>query len=80
MAKARINVTLDKKILIEIERLVGQRKFVSRNRAIEEAVLEKLNRMSHDRLAQECAKLDPSLEKTIAEEGMAQEHKQFPEY
>lgn len=80
MAKAKVAVTLDEKILIEVDRLVTRRVFPSRSRAIEEAVLEKLDRMAHDRLARECAKLDPALEKALAEEGMPEELERWPEY
>ncbi|HBG04581.1 MAG: CopG family transcriptional regulator [Geobacteraceae bacterium GWC2_58_44] len=80
MAKAKVAVTLDEKILIEVDRLVTRRVFPNRSRALEEAMQEKLDRMSHDRLAHECAKLDPSLEKAMAEEGMAEELERWPEY
>lgn len=80
MAKAKVAVTLDEKLLMEVDRLVDRRLFPNRSRAIEEAVQEKLDRMSHDRLARECAKLDPSLEKAMAEEGMEEEIERWPEY
>ena len=80
MAKAKVAVTLDEKILMEVDRLVTRRVFPSRSRAIEEAVLEKLDRLSRDRLARECAKLDPVLEKALAEEGMTEELERWPEY
>lgn len=38
--------------------------------AIEQALQEKLERMTQNRLARECAKLDHELEKEVAEEGM----------
>lgn len=40
------------------------------SRAIEQALQEKLERMTQNRLARECAKLDHELEKEVAEEGM----------
>lgn len=80
MAKAKVAVTLDEKILLEVDRLVTRRVFPNRSKAIEEAVQEKLDRLSHGRLARECAKLDPQLEKALAEEGMSVELDQWPEY
>jgi hypothetical protein len=43
-------------------------------------VSEKLNRMRHNRLARECAKLDPEAEKAMAEEGLAEDVKNWPKY
>ena len=36
--------------------------------------------MSKSRLAIECAKLNPNFEQNLAEEGMAEEIKEWPEY
>ncbi|MFA5368135.1 MAG: CopG family transcriptional regulator, partial [Dehalococcoidia bacterium] len=54
--------------------------FPSRSRAIQEAVEEKLNRLEHNRLAAQCAKLNPAAEKALAEEGLSEELVQWPEY
>jgi hypothetical protein len=40
----------------------------------------KLARMDRRRLAQECAKLDPIEEQTIADEGIATDAETWPEY
>ena len=50
------------------------------NRVIQEAVREKVTRLSVNRLARECAKLDPKAEQAIAEEGMSEEVASWPEY
>jgi hypothetical protein len=42
-------------------------------------VTEKLQRIERSRLAQECAKLDPAFEKALAEEGLSEELKEWPE-
>lgn len=80
MAKAKLAVTLDEKLLSEVDRLVSRRVFPNRSRIIEEAVQEKLDRLAHSRLARESAKLDPAFEKAMAEEGMGEELDQWPEY
>jgi metal-responsive CopG/Arc/MetJ family transcriptional regulator len=80
MPKAKLAVTLDEKLLSEVDRLVNRRVFPNRSRLIEEAVQEKLGRLAHSRLAHECSKLDPAFEKAMAEEGMGEELDQWPEY
>ena len=70
MGKAKIAITIDEGIVGRIDRLVKQRTFSNRSQAIETALHEKLARLDRSRLAQESAKLDPKLEKTLAEEGI----------
>jgi hypothetical protein len=43
-------------------------------------VEEKLTRLERSRLARECAKLDPTFEKALAEEGMSEDALAWPEY
>jgi metal-responsive CopG/Arc/MetJ family transcriptional regulator len=80
MGRAKIAITLDPGILDELDRLVDSRLFPNRSLAIEEAVREKLHRLSRGQLARECAKLDPAFEKAMAEEGMSEELGRWPEY
>lgn len=70
IVKAKLAVTFDAKTLAEVDLLVKRRIFSSRSSVIEEAVVEKLARLNHSRLAKECALLDPVFEKAMAEEGM----------
>jgi Arc/MetJ-type ribon-helix-helix transcriptional regulator len=80
MGCAKIAITLDRELLEEIDRLVRSRRYANRSAAIREAVREKLDRLAGVRLARECARLDPAFEKEMAEEGMAQELGEWPEY
>jgi metal-responsive CopG/Arc/MetJ family transcriptional regulator len=80
MAKAKLAITLDDRLLTEVDQLVKRRIFANRSRIIEEAVEEKLERINRNRLSRECAKLDPGLEKSMAEEGMEKELREWPEY
>lgn len=80
MGRAKIAITLDERIVDRIDRLVRLRVHSNRSRAIEEAVEEKLERMDRSRLARESAKLEPALEKALAEEGLSEELSQWPEY
>jgi metal-responsive CopG/Arc/MetJ family transcriptional regulator len=80
MATSKIAITMDERILKHLDRLVKERLFPNRSKAIQDAVEEKLGRLERNRLARECAKLDPSFEKEMADEGMDEELKLWPEY
>ncbi len=80
MSSSKIAITLESGMLAEVDALVKKRIFPNRSRAIQEAVREKLGRLSHDLLAQECAKLDPDYEKALAEEGLTKDLSEWPEY
>jgi Arc/MetJ-type ribon-helix-helix transcriptional regulator len=54
--------------------------FSNRSRAIQAAVQEKLERLERNRLAEECAKLEPHAEQALAEEGMSEELSAWPKY
>lgn len=80
MSKAKIAITLDERTVGRIDRLVRQRAYPNRSRAIEEAVEEKLARLDRSRLARESAKLDPAFERALAEEGLSEDLSEWPEY
>lgn len=80
MPRSKVAISLDKAILARLDRLVRAAIFANRSQAIEEAVQEKLNRMEQNRLAVECAKLDPTFEKAMAEEGISEELPEWPDY
>lgn len=80
MARTKIAITLDERTLIRLDQLVAKQAFPSRSQAIQEALDEKLDRLTKSRLARECAKLDPAMEKSLAEEGMSEELETWPEY
>lgn len=80
MRRAKIAITLEASTLKELDDLVGRRAFPNRSQAIQKAVVEKLERLSHSRLARECNKLDPAFEKALAEEGMSEDLGEWPEY
>jgi len=80
MSKTKIAITLDSLILSHLDRLVKEYIYPNRSRAIQEAVEEKLVRIERNRLARECAKLDPAFEKALAEEGLSEELSKWPEY
>ncbi|ACD90409.1 transcriptional regulator, CopG family [Chlorobium limicola DSM 245] len=80
MGKTKVAVTIDALAIIKIDRLVNAKVFANRSQAIQEALYEKIERIEHSRLAEECAKLDAVEERQIAEEGMNGEIDAWPEY
>jgi Arc/MetJ-type ribon-helix-helix transcriptional regulator len=80
MRKTKVAVTLDAKLVQQLDELVAERRFPNRSQAIETAVAEKIERSQRARLAREAAKLDPSEEKGLAEEGLGGDFAAWPEY
>lgn len=80
MAKTKVAVTLDTRTLQRVDRLVRDARYPNRSQAIEAAVTGQLDRLEHRRLAEECAKLDPTAEQALAEEGVGQDVSTWPEY
>ncbi len=80
MASSKIAITLESKLLDEVDALVKKRMFPNRSRAIQQAIKEKLSRLNQRLLAVECAKLDPSFEKALAEEFTDEDLSEWPEY
>jgi metal-responsive CopG/Arc/MetJ family transcriptional regulator len=80
MATSKIAITLKSDMVKRLDMLVKSNFFPNRSKAIQEAVAEKLKRIEKSRLAQECAKLDPKFEQSLAEEGFTSELEEWPEY
>jgi len=80
MSTAKIAITLEEKLLKDLDLLVKEKVFPNRSNAIQEAVREKLNKLNKMRLATECSKLDPGYEQSLAEEGFNEELETWPEY
>ena len=80
MPKAKVAVTLDTETLRRVDRLVRDTRYPNRSQAIEAAVAAQLERLEGRRLADECAKLDPAIERGMAEEGLNADVAECPEY
>jgi metal-responsive CopG/Arc/MetJ family transcriptional regulator len=80
MNTSKIGITINKNLLLQLDRLVSQQRFPNRSQAIQEAVREKLSRMQSNRLARESAKLNPQFEQKLADEGLSSEVEAWPEY
>ena len=80
MPKQKVAVTIEKNLIIKLDRMVSDGKFSSRSSAVEDAVIERLTKLERSRLAEESAKLDPSFEQALADEGLAGDLSEWPEY
>ena len=80
MGRAKIAITLSEAVLDELDELVADGAFPNRSRGIEGALREKLERLKQTRLMRECGKLEREEERSLAEEGMAEELAEWPEY
>jgi Arc/MetJ-type ribon-helix-helix transcriptional regulator len=76
MTATKIAITLDPKLVAQLDQLVARQVYANRSQAIQ----DKLARLSRSRLARECAKLDPHEEQALAEKGMDQELATWPAY
>jgi Arc/MetJ-type ribon-helix-helix transcriptional regulator len=80
MSQAKIAVSIDRDLLAKLDDLVKEDRFPNRSRAVQEAVRDKLDLIERERYARECAKLDPAEEQSIADEGLAEDFKEWPDY
>lgn len=80
MPKTKVAVTLDSRLLREVDELVDQDRFPNRSQLVEAALVEKIARIRGTRLAIECAKLDRVEEIMLAEEGLSNDSEAWPEY
>ena len=80
MPRTKVAISLDESTLERLDKPVERAVFSNRSQAIQEAVEEKLARIERSRLARECAKLDPTFERALAEEGMSEDATEWPEY
>ena len=80
MGKAKIAITIDEHILSRLDRLVRQEAFSNRSQAVEQALQDKLEHLDRTRLARELTKVDPEAEKAFAEEGIAKDVVEWPEF
>ena len=66
----KVAVTLDKRTVADLDRWVREGKYPNRSRALQSAVDLLAEREKRTRLARELAKLDPTEEQKMAEEGL----------
>ena len=80
MPKQKVAVTIEKDLIIKLDRLVSEGKYPSRSSAVEDAVIERMVKVEKTRLAEESAKLDPAYEQALADEGLLGDLSEWPEY
>jgi metal-responsive CopG/Arc/MetJ family transcriptional regulator len=80
MTASKIAITIDDSTLKQLDIMVKSKLFPNRSRAIQEAIAEKLARLEKRRLAQECLKLDPEFEQSLADEGLSSELDEWPAF
>lgn len=80
MSVAKVAISLDKQLLVQLDNLVAEKRFPSRSRAIQDAITEMLARMERTRLARELAKLDVEFEQELADEGLTEDLSAWPAY
>jgi len=80
MASIKVAVTVDSDTLKRVDSLVARNVYPNRSQAFQAALAEKLARLDRTRLATECAKLEPSAEQALADEGLDRERDAWPEY
>jgi len=77
MATTKIAITIDEETVRRVDELVAGAVYPSRSRAIQEAVADKLARLTRSRLAEQCALLDVEEEQALAEEFSPDELEQW---
>lgn len=80
MPKQKVAVTIEKDLIIKLDRLVSEGKYPSRSSAVEDAIIERMVKVEKSRLAEESAKLDPAYEQSLADEGLLGDLSEWPEY
>lgn len=78
--KTKVAVSIEDRLIREVDLLVRDDRYPSRSQAIEAAVAEHLRRIKRRRLAEACALLDPSEEVALAEEGLGTDATAWPPY
>ena len=78
--KTKVAVSIDERLIREVDLLVRDARYASRSQAIEAAVADHLRRVQRRRLAEACAVLDPAEEVALAEEGLRADAQAWPPY
>ena len=79
-ATTKIAISIDKKVLNRIDRLVEKKMFSNRSRAIQTAIEEKISKLDKSRLAIESAKLNKAEEQQLSEESSKMDLTEWTEY
>lgn len=80
MPKTKVALTIESRLLEQVDELVERKRFRNRSQAVESALADKLQRLARTRLARESARLNPREEKRLADEGLIDALESWPEY
>jgi metal-responsive CopG/Arc/MetJ family transcriptional regulator len=80
MSTAKIAVSIDNKQLKKIDFYVKKHVFKSRSQAFQISISQILEKLEHDRLAKECAKLNPIEEQEMADMDLDKDLASWPKY
>lgn len=80
MGVSKIAISLDKRLLKQLDELIDQEHFQNRSHAIQCLLSEKITILHHTRLAKECENLDAHAEQQLAEEGFNKDISEWPEF
>ncbi|NJM41119.1 MAG: CopG family transcriptional regulator [Anaerolineae bacterium] len=80
MNVAKVTISLDQVVLDRIDQLVQEQLYPNRSQVIQVALVEKMRKLDKPRLRRECVKLDKVFERELANEGLATEVAESPEY
>ena len=76
----KIAISIDIRVLNRIDKLVENRIFANRSRAIETAIEEKISKLDKSRLSIESAKLNKAEEQQLSEESSQTDLTEWSEY
>ena len=74
----KVAISIDERSLQEVDRLVRDRVYPNRSKAVQDAVADKLARLKKTRLLRESRKLDPNQERAASEEWLSGEEEWPP--
>lgn len=80
MTASKITISLDRRLLARIDRLVKARQFATRSQAVQSALEAQLERLDKTRLARACEQLRPAEEQALADEGLSMDAAEWPAY
>lgn len=80
MSTSKITISIDSRLLGQIDSLVAEQVFSSRSQVFQEALAAKLRDIKRQRFEAECRKLDPQAEQNLADEGLPAEVDRWPTY
>lgn len=80
MSVDKIAVSIDHELVQKLDKLVADKKFKNRSHAIQSSIQNTVTKLEHQRLAQQCRKLNEIEEQRLADEGLEEDLGQWPKF